>query len=137
MKRQLGENQLLQGDNQAALAWFETLPAASPTLLARRAMALYALKREKEVSEALAMLEEQSAHTDLALYYANANNADNAIRQLKLGKGAKQEWREFFYNEHLWAADITLDPKWQEFLEDVGLSARQIEELDLNVSVPG
>jgi len=137
MERQLGENQLLQGDDQAALAWFETLPAALPGRLALRAMVLYALKRKEEVSEALAMLEEQSAHTALALYYAHTNDADSALRALKLGKAAKQNWIQFFTTEHLWAADITLDPKWQEFLEDVGLSARQIEELDLKVSVPG
>ncbi len=136
MTRMLGENQLLLGDNQAALAWFEELPTESPRRLAGRAMALYELERQKEVNEALAKLEEQSAYTALAQYYAYTNDADNALNALKLGMAAKQAWISFFAAEHLWATDLTLDPKWQEFLEAVGLSAEQIGKLDLSVSVP-
>ncbi len=132
----LGLVDLLMGDAEAALENFEQEPD-DQWRLKGRALAYYALGREKAADLALTQLIDDWGEqwpSEVAHVYSFRGELDDAFKWLEHEHEDPGGWAEGKLNPLL--ENLHVDPRWQEFLEKLGLSDRQLAEITFDVSLP-
>ena len=138
----MGEARLLSGDPMGALEAFEN-QTGGPEYLARRALALHALGRTDEFSDALATLESQfgeAAPERVAEVYAWTGDLETASAWLERSlqqppKGASA--MAPFGHLSPFLEPLLALPQWQEVLRQYGLADDQLAQIDFEFTLPG
>lgn len=125
---------LMQGEAETALAALEKLPDKD-SYLQIQTMALHALNREEAASEALHQLLDTDS-VNLATVYAFRGDADSALDLLeaKYREDGKGEFYSIAGEPLL--QNLHHDPRWMEFLSEVGRSPDQLAAIDFTVELP-
>jgi TolB-like protein len=132
----VGLTELYLGDAEAALGHFE-LETDDIWRIKGLALAYFSMGRIQDADSAMAELIEIAGEqwpSDVAHVYAYWNDLDNAFTWLEVDLDNPGGWGEgrldpLFDNLHD-------DPRWQAFLDAVGVSDTQLAEIDFDVSLP-
>jgi len=138
----MGEALLLKGDAQAALEEFQQMEDG-PDRAKGVALALYDLDRPAAFDAAFSELLEYSldersreAPIFVAQVYAYTNEIELAFDWLNrvLDRDFHPRW--FALAPDPLFSNLHTDPRWEEFLERLGLAPAQLEALDFKVTLP-
>jgi adenylate cyclase len=137
----MGEARLLSGDPAGALEAFEN-QAGGPEYLARRALALHALGRTNEFSDALATLESElgkAAPERVAEVYAWTGDLETASAWLERALQQPKRTSAMAPFDHLspFLEPLLALPRWQEVLRQYGLADDQLAQIDFEFTLPG
>jgi TolB-like protein/Flp pilus assembly protein TadD len=134
----LGTILLFKGDAEAALEAFED-EEDEAFRVKGRALATHALDRPEESDAALRELIERFGEqwpSEVAQVHAFRGELDEAFEWLEkdyevAGAAGWGEWRSMLLYDNL-----RDDPRWQQFLERVGVSDEQLRKISLDVKLP-
>ena len=132
----LGLVELLMGKPESALENFEQ-EQDDEWRLKGRALAFYALGLDEEANSALTQLITDWGDewpSEIAQVYSYRHDLDNAFRWLAKEQEEEGGWGEGRLNPLY--ENLYTDPRWQELLEKMGVSDRQLAEIDFEVDVP-
>lgn len=131
----LAINELLQNNGDAARAWIEMLPEETSPKPTLSVMAMHLNGRTEARDSALAAMHKTRPDTyGIAMIYAFMGETDRAFAELKpimaTGPRGLPDPRN-----SLWG-NLHADPRWDELLEDSGLSRERLARLELEVEPP-
>ena len=122
---------LIEGKPEAALAEFEK-ELDEEYRIKGRALSFHALNRKPEFEEAFAQLREQYGEqwpSEIAHVYAWTGDHDSAFEWL--GRAVTQSEGGISNSRQIaWLEPLREDPRWQVYLEEVGVSDAQIAEIE-------
>jgi adenylate cyclase len=132
----LGLTELLMDEAEAALKNFEVEPD-NQLRLKGRALAYHALGRDQEANEALEELIDEWGEEwppEIAHVFAYRGEMDSAFRYLANEHEDSGGWGEGKLNPLF--DNLHADSRWEEFLENLGVSDTQLATIEFQVTLP-